>query len=184
MELLNLNKGAVLNLTKEAPELRKMMIGLGWDTRMDLDAIAYLADANGVIKETVYFGSKNHQGIFLNGDNLTGAGDGDDECIFVNFNELPKWVTNIKVCVNIFMGGGLFGIGKKDFSAVKGAFVRLVNDENDREICRYNLTEDGKGFNGFHFADLNKSSDETWDFIAVGEGLNGSVEKIREKLSK
>lgn len=184
MELLNLNKGAVLNLTKTTPELKKMMIGLGWDTRMDLDTIAYLADSKGVIKETVYFGSKNHKGIYLNGDNLTGAGDGDDECIFVDFSQLPPWVESVKVCVNIFLGGGLFGIGKKDFSCVKGAFIRLVNNENNQEICRYNLTEDGKGFNGFHFADLNKQSDGTWNFVAIGEGVNGNVEKIRNKLSK
>jgi stress response protein SCP2 len=88
MNSLNLNKGDVLNLSKglvldliKSSSLEKLDIGLGWDTKCDLDSIAFLTDANGVIKDTVYFGSKRKQGIFLNGDNLTGAGDGDDEII-------------------------------------------------------------------------------------------------------
>lgn len=183
MELLNLSKGAVLDLSKKAPELKQLMIGLGWDSHCDLDAIAYLADQNGTIRDTVYFGAKKKQGIYLNGDNLTGAGNGDDECIFCTFDSLPEWVANIKICVNIFGGGGFIGLGKKDFSSVKGSYVRLVDNQNGNELCRYNLNEDGKGYNAFHFADLNKSGND-WSFTAIGQGLSGNVEKLRQTLTK
>ena len=184
MESLNLSKGMTLELTKNVPSLRKMMIGLGWDTTCDLDSIAYLADANGKIKETVYFGEKNHQGIFLNGDNRTGAGEGDDEKIFVTFNELPAWVSRIYICVNIYgAGGGLFG-SKKDFSVVKGSFVRLVNADTNEEVCKYNLLESGKGYNAFHFADLVKNSDGSWNFETIGQGMNGDVAKLRSQLTR
>ena len=182
MGLLNLVKGSILDLSKEATELKKMMIGLGWDTRCDLDSIAFLTDEAGRIKDTVCYMDKRSKGIYLNGDNLTGAGDGDDECIFVTFDELPGWVNKIQICVNIFGAGGLFN--KKDFSNVKGAFVRLVDSSNDSEVCRYNLTEDGKGYNAFHFADLVKDDNGNWAFVAIGQGMNGSIEKLRNQLTK
>lgn len=181
--MVNLSKGQKVNLKKESPELKRAMLGLGWDTRMDLDSFAFLVDESGKIKETVSFMQKKHTGIFLNGDNLTGGGDGDDECIFVDFSALPAWVTRISFCANIFMGNGIFGIGKKDFSMVKGAFIRLVNSDTQTEICRYNLTENGKGFNAFHFADLVKNQDGNWDFHAIGAPYNGSIEKVKNALS-
>ena len=184
MESLNLTKGMTLELTKKAPTLRKMMIGLGWDTKCDLDSIAYLVDENGKIKDTVYFGDKNHQGIYLNGDNRTGEGEGDDEKIFVTFNELPSWVAKIYICVNIYgAGSGIFG-SKKDFSVVKGSFVRLVNADTNEEVCKYNLLESGKGFNAFHFADLVRTSDGSWNFETVGEGMNGDVTKLKSLLTR
>ena len=186
MNSLNLNKGDVLNLSKgpvldliKSSSLEKIDIGLGWDTKCDLDSIAFLTDDNGVIKDTVYFGSKRKQGIFLNGDNLTGAGDGDDEIISVTFSELPSWITKIQICVNVFS----LMFKAKDFSKVKGSYVRLVDKSSGNELCRYNLNENGAGFNAFHFANLVRNGNE-WTFETIGQGMNGNVEQLRKQLTK
>lgn len=178
--MVQLTKNQKVNLKKEDAALRVLEVGLGWDTRTDLDSIAYLFDASGVIKRTVYFGDKKFTGIFLNGDNLTGEGEGDDEIITVTLGELPDWVQKISFCANIFAAKmKLWGV--KDFSKVKGAYIRLVNAETKKEICRYNLQEDGKGFNAFHFADIVRVGQE-WEFMAVGQGLNGSVDSLKTQL--
>ena len=180
--MVNLQKGSKVSLKKEDSTLKKLEVGLGWDTKTDLDSIAYLFDSNNKIRETVYFGSKKHQGIFLNGDNLTGEGDGDDEIITVTLEELPKWVTKISFCANIYAAGmKLWGV--KDFSKVNGAYIRIVNAVSKKEICKYDLKENGKGFNAFYFADLVKNGDE-WEFVAVGRGMKGSVEKLQAELER
>lgn len=179
MDLLNLKKGDTLNLSKETSSLKYLDICLGWDTVCDLDSIAFLTDRDGIIKDTVFFGDKRKQGIFLNGDNMTGAGDGDDEIISVTFDELPDWVEKIQVCVNVFS----FIFKAKDFSKVKGSYVRLIDKSTSKELCRYNLNEDGAGFNAFHFANLIKNENE-WTFEAVGCGMNGDVGKLRKQLTK
>lgn len=181
---LNLNKGDILNLTKDNGiyTLQKLHIGLGWQTTTDLDSIAYLKDANNVIQETVYFGNKNHKGIRLLGDNLTGSKTAaDDEVIIIDLYNLPDYVKKIDICANIFAAGAkLFGV--KDFKKVKNAFIRIVDDVTGDELCRYNLSEDGKGFNAFHFGCLTREYG-FWQFIAVGQGLNGSVDKIAQTLN-
>ena len=178
--MVQLSKNQKVSLKKEDATLKILQVGLGWDTRTDLDSIAYLQDVSGKIKKTVYFGNKKEKGIFLNGDNLTGEGDGDDEIITVTLNKLPDWVSKVSFCANIFAAKmKLWGV--KDFSKVKGAFIRIVNAETNKEICRYNLQEEGKGFNAFYFADLIKT-EKDWEFVAVGKGLNGSVEAIRSQL--
>lgn len=180
--MISLTKGNKVNLKKEDASLEKMEVGLGWDTRTDLDTSAYLYDANNKIKEVVSFASKRHQGIFLNGDNLTGAGDGDDEIITVTLSKLPAWVTKISFCANIFAANlKLWGV--KDFSKVQGAYIRIVNAQTKNVICRYDLKESGKGFNAFYFADLVKNGGE-WEFVSVGKGMNGSIEKMKEQLEK
>lgn len=177
-DVINLSKGPVIDLIKDS-SLKKFDIGLGWDTKCDLDTIAFLTDSNGVIKDTVYFGDKKKRGIFLNGDNRTGAGDGDDEIISVTFSELPSWVTKIQICVNVFS----FIFKAKDFSKVQGSYVRLVDKNSGVELCRYNLNENGAGFNAFHFADLIKINDE-WTFEIIGQGMNGDVGKLKKQLTK
>lgn len=178
--MVSLVKNQKISLKKEDVSLKKLQVGLGWDTKTDLDTIAYLYDEQGKIKHTVYYGDKKFDGIFLNGDNLTGKGDGDDEIIFVTLDQLPKWTTKISFCVNIFAAGvKLWGV--KDFSKVKGAYIRIVNADTNNVICRYELNENGKGFNAFHFANLVKNGSE-WEFVSVGQGLNGSVDTIKKQL--
>ena len=179
MNVLNLCKNDILDLSKASNgNLKSVDVGLGWDTIMDLDSIAFILDNNDKLIETVYFANKSASGIRLNGDNLTGAGDGDDEIITINFSKLPTNVKKICLYANIF---SFIGIFKKDFSKVKGAYIRLVDNNTNKELCRYSLTEEGKGFNAFHFADLVKDNNNNWSFVAIGEGCNGSVQALKSK---
>ena len=181
--MISLQKGQKVNLKKEDQTLKELQVGLGWDTRTDLDSMAFLFDTNGKLKETVYFGDQKHKGIFLNGDNLTGQGDGDDEIITVNLEQLPSWVQKISFGANIFAAKiKLWGV--KDFSQVKGAYIRIVNSITNQEICRYSLSNIGKGFHAFYFADLIRTSSGEWEFVAIGKGMNGSVSSIGTQLEK
>lgn len=148
---------------------------------MDLDSIAFVLNSNNELIHTVYFAQKSAPGVRLNGDSLTGAGDGDDEIISVDFSKLPKHATRICLYANIF---SFISIFKKDFSKVKGAYIRLVDTESNRELCRYSLTDSGKGFNAFHFADLVKDDADNWSFVAIGEGCSGSVHQLESKYKK
>lgn len=178
MSILNLQKNDILDLTKVDEGLKIVDVGLGWDTHMDLDSIAFLLNDDDKVVYTAYYGALSQPGVRLNGDNLTGEGDGDDEIITVTFDKVPMHVTKIALYANIYGSEGLFR--KRDFSKVKGAYVRLVNKETGRELCRYSLTEDGKGFNAFHFADLVRNGNK-WSFVAVGQGCNGSVGELQER---
>lgn len=179
---VNLAKGGRVNLTKQSDrKLRHIDLGLGWNTRTDLDSFAFIIDNHNQIVNTVYFGNKTAYGISLNGDNLTGGGGGDDEIISVDFDKIPDYIVKIKFGANIFAAGiKLWGV--KKFSQVKNAYIRLVNKDNNTELCRYNLTEDGKNFNAFLFADLCRQSDGSWTFEAVGQGVNGSIDAIRSYI--
>lgn len=182
MGTLNLEKNDLLNLSKDYSKLNKINLGLGWDISndshsWDLDASAILLDSNNELIETVYYGRKIGNGIKLNGDNLTGAGDGDDEIISINLSEVPGRVCKIGLFVNIYAAGN------RDFSKVQNAYIRMVDQNSNREICIYKLNESGKGFNAFHFANLEKDNND-WTFKAVGEGTNGSIDTLKTYFVK
>lgn len=177
--MINLSKGQTIDLTKKEVGLRHLEVGLGWVTRMDLDSIAYLLDSNDKHLETVYFAKKENKNksVRLSGDDLIGGGVGDNEVIYIDLENLDSNVQKIALYANIFK---FFGIGKKTFSNVKDAYIRVVNRDNQNEICKYILAENGADCDAFHFADLVKNGTE-WKFVAVGNGCNGTVEKLRNK---
>lgn len=181
--MVSLQKGGKVNLKKEDNSLKVIEVGLGWDTKTDLDSMAFLFDVSGKLRKTVCFTSKNHTGIFLNGDNLTGEGEGDDEIITVTLEELPSWVKRISFGANIFAAKWkLWGV--KDFSQVNGAYIRIVNSVTKREICRYDLKEVGKGFDAFHFADLVRLDNDEWEFVSIGKGMKGSIDSLGQQIEK
>lgn len=177
METLNLQKGDLLNLSKNYSKLNNIDFGLGWDVSTDgrawdLDVSAIVLGNDGEIIETVYYGYLNGTGIKLNGDNLTGIGDGDDEIITVKLDNIPSNVKAIGFFVNIFNASG------RDFSKVKNSYIRMVNRDSNEEVCRYKLNESGKRYNAFHFANLEKVNGE-WEFKAIGEGSYGGVSELK-----
>lgn len=189
--LLNLKKNDILDLTKSVPTLNKIRVAAGWDVNnslfggtFDLDLCAILLDKNGRpvdgMNPCVYYGKKKSTGIFLDGDNLTGEGDGDDENIYVTLNDIPAAVDRIIFNVVIYDG-----IAKRQkFSKVKNAYVRIVDTEkNDSEICRYNLTEDGGDNTAVVFAELNKNNNN-WEFMAIGDYKRASIEDLLNSYRK
>lgn len=175
---LNLEKREFVNLTKSGVSLSHIRAAAGWDMAsfgsIDLDLCAYLF-SNGHLEQTVYYGAKRGQGIYLDGDNLTGEGDGDDENIRINFEQLPSYIDRIVIAVVIYSMG-------KVFSGVKNAYVRLVDEsQGQQELVRYNLSADGGKNTAVVAAELQKVNNE-WRFVAVGDYSKNSISSLGKKL--
>lgn len=179
--ILNLNKNDILDLTKRNPGLKKVSLGAGWDIAnngldYDLDIAAFLLDSNNkfnTVSNIIFFNNKESQGISLAGDNRTGAGEGDDERIRIDLESIPAHVQKIVFVVTIHEAQAK----RQTFGMVENSYVRLVDLENNkREICRFNLKENGSTATSVIFAELNRKGSE-WQFKAIGEGkiadLNG-----------
>lgn len=181
---VNLTKGGRISLNKEAPGLKKILIGLGWDTNasdtgadFDLDASVFLLDANGKVaneKDFVFYNnlSSSDGSVIHTGDNRTGEGEGDDESIKVDLSKISSSIKEIAIVVTIHEAIQR----KQNFGMVRNAFIRLVNDETNTEIVRYDLEEDYSTETGLLFGRLYFKDNE-WKFSAVGtgykEGLDG-----------
>ena len=179
--ILNLNKNDILDLTKRNPGLKKVSLGAGWDIAnngldYDLDIAAFLLDSNNkfnTVSNIIFFNNKESQGISLAGDNRTGAGEGDDEVININLEEINPNIAKIVFVVTIHEAQAK----RQTFGMVENSYVRLVDLENNkREICRFNLKENGSTATSVIFAELNRKGSE-WQFKAIGEvkiaDLNG-----------
>ena len=187
---ITLQKGQRIYLSKEAPGLTKLTCGLGWDVAKrsgggffsnftssgqdyDLDASVICLDANGKLtdnKNVVYFGNLRHSSgsITHQGDNLTGAGDGDDEVIIVDLPRIPTQIAKLVFVVNIYQCIER----RQDFGQIENAFVRLVNSSNNREMARYNLSgKEYKGMTGMILAEVYRHNNE-WKMAAIGNGVN------------
>ena len=179
--LLNLEKREFVNLTKSGVSLSNIRAAAGWDmarfgSNIDLDLCAQLFEGN-TLHQTIYYGNKTGKGIYLDGDNLTGAGDGDDENIRINFNSLPSQVDRIVIAVVIYSSG-------KIFSGVKNAYVRLVDEsQGEQELVRYNLSEDGGRNTAVVAAELKQVNGE-WRFVAVGDYSRNSISSLGRSLQK
>ncbi|CAM4095701.1 TerD family protein [Psychrobacter arenosus] len=178
---ISLTKGGNVNLSKEAPGLTNMTIGLGWDPRatdgqdFDLDAIAFLLDESGKVRndsDFIFFNNlKSGDGsVEHTGDNRTGEGDGDDESIKVNLAAVPADVNKIAVCAIIYEGQAR----NQNFGQVSDAFIRVINDNGNTEIARYDLSEDGSTETAMIFGEIYRHSGE-WKFRAVGQGFAGGL---------
>jgi tellurium resistance protein TerD len=181
---ISLSKGGNVSLTKEAPGLTAVLVGLGWDARtttgadFDLDASALMVDANGKIVSDQHFiffnnlrspdGSVEHTG-----DNLTGEGEGDDEAIKVNLSAVPAEVDKVVFAVSIYDAEAR----TQNFGQVRNAFIRVVNQADNGEITRYDLTEDASTETAMIFGELYRNGAE-WKFRAVGQGYTTGLTGI------
>ena len=191
---VSLQKGQKVSLTKENAGLSAVVVGLGWDEveqskrgffapkpqPIDCDASAILLK-NGKFcnkNDLVYFGQLQHPSGTVRhmGDNLTGAGDGDDEQIFVDLASVPAEYDRIVIVVNIY------DCLKRNqhFGMIRNAFIRLVDGKTGVEMCKYNLTEDYSGSTAMIFGEIYRHNGE-WKFSAVGQPTNdpGLGEKTR-----
>ena len=180
---VNLTKGGRISLNKEAPGLKKILIGLGWDTNasdtgadFDLDASVFLLDSNAKVaneKDFVFYNnlSSSDGSVVHTGDNRTGEGDGDDESIKVDLSKISSSIKEIAIVVTIHEAAQR----KQNFGMVRNAFIRLVNDETNTEIVRYDLEEDYSTETGLLFGRLYFKDNE-WKFSAVGTGYKEGLE--------
>ena len=195
---INLQKGQRISLSKEAPGLKKLMCGLGWDVskrsggglfgafgnnqNCDLDASVLCLDQNGKVKDianVVYFGNLSHRSGAVThlGDNLTGAGEGDDEQIIVDLAKMPSEITKLVFTVNIYESISR----KQSFEQVQNAFVRLVDTSSNKELARYQLSGlEYAGMTGMVMAEIYNHNNE-WKIAAIGDGIkvNGLGELVK-----
>lgn len=192
MATINLQKGQKIDLTKGNTGLSKIIVGLGWDevtkpksggflggllgggasADVDCDASAILLDAQGKLTSKdrlIYFGNlqSKDNSVKHSGDNLTGAGEGDDEQIQVDMSIVSADIQKIVFVVNIYDCIRR----KQDFGLIANAFIRIVNAANGQEYCRFNLSENYSGKTSLIVAEVYRHSNE-WKFSAIGEGTN------------
>lgn len=179
---INLSKGGNINLSKTAPTMNKVDLGLGWNPRatdgkaFDLDAVAFLTGEDGKVRldgEFIFFNQKTSPcgSVTHNGDNRTGDGDGDDETISVDLSKVPQEVAKIVFAVTIHEGQQ----NGQNFGMVDKAYIRVINqDANAEELARFDLSEDGSTEVAMIFGELYRHSGE-WKFKAVGQGFNGGL---------
>lgn len=181
---VSLSKGGNVSLTKMAPSMTAVTVGLGWDERtttgaqFDLDASALMCTAAGKVVDDHHFiffnnltspdGSVEHTG-----DNLDGQGDGDDESIHVNLASVPGNVDKIAFPVSIYDAQ----TRGQSFGQVMNAFIRVVDRANGSELARYDLTEDASAETAMIFGELYRNNGE-WKFRAVGQGYASGLAGI------
>lgn len=178
---ISLQKGGNVNLSKEAPGLKKLVVGLGWDPRatdgaeFDLDGSAYLLNSSGKVRSDAdfifYNNLKSSDGSIVHvGDNRSGSGDGDDEVINLDLDRIPADIDKIVFAVTIHEADNR----KQNFGQVSKAYMRCLNADGQKEIARYDLSEDGSIETAMIFGEVYRSGAE-WKFRAVGQGFKGGL---------
>ncbi len=179
---ISLQKGQKVSLTKNNPGLSKVVVGLGWDVNafdtggdFDLDAAAFLLTDTGKVSKSedfVFYGNLTHPSGSVQhlGDNLTGAGDGDDEQIKVELAKVPDNITKIAFTVTIYEAEQR----RQNFGQVNNAFIRIYNEVTGEEMLRYDLGEDFSIETAAVFGELYKNGGE-WKFNAIGNGYQGGL---------
>lgn len=191
---VKLQKGQKVSLSKNHVGLSRIIVGLGWDEiqqprgfftpkQQDIDCDAFaLMLINGKITsnaDIVYFGNLTHQSGSVKhmGDNLTGAGEGDDEQIVIDLNSVPGQYNKIVLAVNIYKALER----RQHFGMIRNAFIRLVDGRNNSEICIYNLTENYSGKTAMLFGEVYRYNGE-WKFSAIGQGTTeGSIGEFAKR---
>ncbi|MFI8125193.1 TerD family protein [Acinetobacter sp. ABJ-A23_2] len=178
---ISLNKGGNLSLSKADPNLVRVLIGLGWDERatdgaaFDLDASAFLLTANGKVRgdhDFIFYNQLKSQdgAVEHTGDNRSGQGDGDDETLLVNLAKVAPEVEKIAITVTIHDAQAR----GQNFGQIANAFIRVVNQDTNVEVVRFDLAEDYSTETAMVFGEVYRHNGE-WKFKAVGQGYSGGL---------
>ncbi|WP_326498474.1 TerD family protein [Methylobacter sp. YRD-M1] len=186
MPAISLEKGENINLSKEEPSLKNILIGSGWDVRasdqetFDLDVSLIMVGADGKAsseRDLIFYnpahltsvcGSVRHTG-----DNRTGEGEGDDESILIHLDQVPAGKHRLVVCVSIYKALEK----KQNFGQVLNAYMRVLNADTDQEIRRYDLTEDYSKYTAVIPGEIYRHQGD-WKFKAIGTGLTGGLKEF------
>ena len=179
---INLMKGQKVDLTKGNASLKTIVAGLGWDTNkydggfdFDLDASAFLIGENGKVitqEDFIFYGNLIHKSGAVEhmGDNRTGEGEGDDEQIKVNLQQIPSNIQKVVFTVTIYEAEKR----KQNFGQISNAYIRIINDDNNKELIRYDLGEDFSIETAIVVGEIYRHNGE-WKFNAVGSGFQGGL---------
>ncbi|MBQ7578425.1 MAG: TerD family protein [Synergistaceae bacterium] len=202
--MVNLQKGQKVELRKsDGGSLKKVVIGLGWDEikkesggflgglfgggkkthDIDCDATVFLC-VNGKVtdsEDVVYFGNLKHSSGAVRhmGDNLTGAGEGDDEEIFIDLTSLPAKYDKIIFVVNIYKANER----GQHFGMINNAFIRIYDGDNNQELCRYNLSENYDSMTAMIFGEMYLRNGQ-WKFNAIGQATHdNSISELLRRFA-
>lgn len=179
---ISLSKGQRVDLTKNNPNLTKLLVGLGWDVNAystgaayDLDAACFVLDARSICTrdlDFVFYGNLNHDSGAIShlGDNLTGEGEGDDEQLVIELSKIPPTCQKIAFTVTIHEAMQR----NQNFGQVSNAFIRIVDEMTGVEILRYDLAEDFSIETAVVVGELYRHSGQ-WKFNAIGSGFQGGL---------
>lgn len=182
---VSLNKGQRMNLTKGNPSLDKVLVGLGWDINhydgeadFDLDASIFMLKHNGKVgndNDFIFYGNLTHpsKSVVHTGDNRTGEGDGDDEVIKIELSKIPNGYERLVVTITIYDADKRF----QNFGMISNAYIRLVDESNNEEILRYDLSEHFSTQTALVVGEIYKHNNQ-WQFKAIGSGYNGGLAKL------
>ena len=183
--MISLFKGQKVDLTKNNPGLSRILVGLGWDVKkydggydFDLDAAAFVLGVNGKVlsdADFVFYNNLKHSSGAVQhmGDNLTGAGDGDDEQIKVDLSKLPGNADKVAFTVTIYDAEAR----KQNFGQVSNAFIHILDEANGKELIRYDLGEDFSVETAVVVGELYRQAGE-WKFNAIGSGFRGGLKAL------
>lgn len=178
---VSLQKGGRVSLDKQAPGLKNIHVGLGWDPRatdgaeFDLDASAFLVDETGRVKSDAAFVFYNQMkspdgSVEHTGDNRTGEGDGDDEVLYVYLDKVAPDVAKIVFTVTIHDAD----VRRQNFGMVANSYIRLMNKDSGAEVLRFDLGEDYSTETAMVFGEIYRNAGE-WKFNAIGQGYSGGL---------
>ena len=178
---VSLSKGGNVSLSKEAPGLTEVVVGLGWDPRVtdgqefDLDASVFIVGESGKVLNDgsfVFYNNKTSPdgNVVHQGDNRSGAGEGDDEQVHVKLSGFASDTKKLVFAVTIHEAVGR----KQSFGQVANAYIRVVNKADDKELARYDLSEDASTETAMIFGELYSNNGE-WKFKAIGQGFAGGL---------
>ena len=179
---ISLAKGQKVDLTKSNPGLKNVIVGLGWDTNkydggfdFDLDTAAFLTGENGKVTadtDFVFYNNLKHPSGSVQhlGDNLTGAGDGDDEQIKVDLAAIPANIQKVTFTATIHEAQQR----NQNFGQVSNAYIRVIDEATGTELIRYDLGEDFSIETAIVVGSIYRNNGE-WKFNAVGSGFQGGL---------
>ena len=182
---ISLFKGQKIDLTKDNPNLSRILVGLGWDVNkydggsdFDLDAAAFLLGENGKVTsdaDFVFYNNLRHSSgsVTHTGDNLTGEGEGDDELIKVDLTKVPENIHKIAFTVTIYDANER----RQNFGQVSNAYIHIIDETNKRELLRYDLGEDFSTETALVVGELYRHGGE-WKFSATGSGYKGGLRAL------
>lgn len=185
---VSLTKGGNVNLTKLAPGLSRVKVGLGWDKRQtdgsqfDLDTSIFMLNEFGKVNsdgEFVFFNNPKSPcgSVTHGGDNRTGEGEGDDESASISLNAVPATTEKVTFAVTIYDAEER----RQNFGMVNRAYIRVVNEDNNEELARYDLSEDMSIETAMIFGEVYRNNGE-WKFKAVGQGYAGGLKSLAENF--
>ena len=179
---VNLSKGQKVDLTKGNPNLKKLIVGLGWDVNkydggadFDLDASAFILGEDGKVKsdsDFIFYGNLKHSSgaVEHTGDNLTGSGNGDDEVLKIDLSKMPADIHKVDFTVTIYEAEARH----QNFGPVSNAYIHVVNEETGEELLRFDLGEDFSIETALVVAEIYRHGNE-WKFNAIGSGFQGGL---------